>query len=286
MPYGRYPRYRRRAPVRAAVKPVTRRVVKKAVTQVKARRFKKAVSHVIQNNMETKRASVVIAQNGYINGGGLDNQATTSASAGYIVNNVMYSIDVLQGIASNQRIGDKISPISCSLEGFVHTNQFDSVTNINFRPFDVRIVVFKYVASRDLPVLLPMKYETSSDPPANVVIDGTPVNEMLRFSAQYRLIASRTLRLRPPDSDDLSGASGNAETRINTQTSNAPYYRKFAIKVPLPKVLRYESPTTGFPANCWFSVGAYIVDANGVPVPQAQQRARLYMRANMAYKDA
>jgi hypothetical protein len=236
--------------------------------------------------METKRTSVVIAQNGYINGGGLDNQVTTSASAGYLVNNVMFSLDVQQGIASNQRIGDKISPMSCFLEGFVHTNQFDSVTNINFRPFDVRVIVFKYNAARDLPVLLPIKYETSSDPPSNVVIDGTPVNEMLRPAAQYKIIASRTLRLRPPDSDDLSGGQGTSETRINTQTSNAPYYRKFAIKVPLPKVLKYEGPTYGFPANCWFSVGAYIVDANGVPVPQTQQRARLYMRANMTYKDA
>lgn len=287
MPYGRYPTYRRRAPVRAAVKPVTRRVVKKAVTQVKARRFKKAVTHVIQNNMETKRVSADLAQNQPIQGGGLNNVTPATDAGGYLIQNVMYNMAVLQDVTSNARIGDRISPISCSIRGVVHTNQFDTVSNINYRPFDVHIIVFRYKASRDLPAgaLLKPKWDTDyPGTPSEVEIDGTPINEMLPMSPNYRRIAHRVIRLRPPESHEIVTLPNGIVS--NPQTSNAPFYRKFAINVPLPKTLTYVSPTTQFPSNFWFSVGVYIVDANGVPLGQPQQRARIYMKAQMSYKDA
>jgi hypothetical protein len=236
--------------------------------------------------METKRISSVIASNQIINGGGLDNQSTTTASAGYLVPDVLFALDVQQGTASNQRIGDKISPLSCVIRGCVHTNQFDTVTNINFRPFDVHVLVFRYASSRDLPMgALNMKYETANSPPTNEPITGTPVNEMLPFSPFYKKIAHRVFRLRPPDSPGLTNAAPNSE-RLNTQTSNAPYYKRFAINVPLPKKFTYDAPTREYPANYWFSVASYIVDSNGVPLGQTQQRARIYMRAQMSYKDA
>lgn len=266
----------------------TRRGAKKAVRSYKAARFTKAVKSAVASSMETKRISSVIAQNAVINGGGLDYQSSVTAAKGFLVPDVLYALDVQQGIASNQRIGDKINPLSCTITGCVHTNQFDTVSNISFRPFDVHILVFKYVAGR-LSLLqsdLAMKYETSSTPPTSEAIDGTPVNEMLPFSPFYKKIAHRVIRLRPPDSADLSGGQGTSETRINTQTSNAPYYRKFAIRCPLPKTLTYDSPTREFPTNSWFSVGCYVVDSNGVPIGQSQQRARVYMRASMSYKDA
>lgn len=263
----------------------TRRGAKKAVRTYKAARFTKAVKSAVASSMETKHVSAVIANNQLINGGGLDNQSTTAASAGYLVPDVLFALDVQQGMASNQRIGDRINPLSCWIRGVVHTNQFDTVTNINFRPFDVHILVFKHVAGRDLPLgQLDMKYETSSSPPAAEPILGTPVNEMLPFSPFYKKIAHRVIRLRPPDTPGIP-ITPNTE-RLNTQTSNAPYYKRFAIKVPLPKVFKYDAPTREYPANCWFSVGTYIVDANGVPLGLTQQRARIYMRAQMSYKDA
>lgn len=226
----------------------TRRGAKKAVTKYRAKRFTKAVKGVVSSSLETKRLSVVIANNQLINGGGLDNQPLTPDSAGYLVGNVMYSLDCLQGIQSNQRVGDKISPVSCYLRGMVHTNTFDTVNNISFIPFDVHVVVFKHKASRDLPMgQLLMKYETSASPPTTEPITGTPVNEMLPWSPAYTKIAHRVFRLRPPESGDISGAGGTSETRINTQTSNAPYYRKFAIKVSPPRSSRTRPPLPNSP---------------------------------------
>lgn len=285
MPYGKYPQYRRRMPARKRAGPFRLTRGKKTAVLAKARtqKFNRAVVRVVHRHQETKRISKIIAQNQPINGGGLD--YNIGALAGYIVPNVMYSLNVLQGITSNSRIGHKISPLSCLLRGVVHTNTFDTVNNINFRPFDVHIIVFKHVASRDLPgATLNMKYDTAHDPPEAVPIEGTPQNEMLPMDSAYRKLAHRVFRLRPPESADQIVAANTIRT--NTQTSNAPFYRKFAIKVKLPKTLTYASPTTGFPSNAWFGVGAYIVDSNGVPLGQTQIRARLYMRAQMSYKDA
>lgn len=271
----------------------TRRGAKKAVTKYRAKRFSKAVKGVVASTQETKRLSVVIANDQPINGGGLDHASTTATSAGYLVPNVMYSLDCVQGIASNQRVGDKIAPVSCYLRGMVHANVFDTVSNISFIPYDVHVVVFKHKASRDLPMgQLLMKYETSNNPPSAEPITGTPVNEMLPWSPSYSKIAHRVFRLRPPDSGDISGGSGTSQTRINTQTSNAPYYRRFAIKIPIPKKLTYETPTSQFPSNFWFSVGCYVVPSDGVALngpstPTLNQiRAKVYMRAQMSYKDA
>lgn len=287
MPNVRRKTARPRATTRLRAKPTgTRKGAKGAVTRYKAKTFAKAVTTVMVKNLETKRVSVDLAQNQPIFGGGLDNTPPPTG-AGFLVQNVMYNMAVLQDVTSNARIGDKISPISCYIRGVVHTNTFDNVTNINFRAHDVHIVVFRYKASRDLLTGTNLKLKWDTDypgTPGEVAIDGTPINEMLPFSPNYRKIAHRVFRLRPPESHDL-GVPANT-TRVNTQTSNAPYYRKFAIRVPMPKTLTYVSPTTQFPTNFWFSVGVYVVDANGVPVGQVQQRSRIYMKAQMSYKDA
>lgn len=292
MPYGKYPKYRRRAPVRRAVKPVTRRTRTAAVTTVKAKRFRTAVKSVMDKQLETKRISVVIASEATINGGGLSNALVAADRQGFCQSNVMDELEVIRGTASNERIGDRITPKSIYLTGMVSTNGFDSVSNIVFRPFAVRIVVFRNIDDESPPLVLNMKKDDSVNPPIVRPIDGTALNDMLPNSSEFRIIATRTYKLRAPDSDDLSGGAGTSETRINTQTSNFPWYRKFAIKVPCPKVMKYEA---GVLTNYWFSVGAYILDANGratngPPVlpadPPNQVRAKLHLRAHMLYKDA
>ena len=261
----------------------TRKGAKKAVRTYKAARFTKAVKSAVSSSMETKRVGAVLAQNATIYGGGLD--YNMAALSGWVLPNVLYSLSCFQGINSAERIGDRINPMSLWLRGVVNTNTFDTVNNISFRPFDVHIIVFRYVPSRDLPgAQLNMKYDIDAVTPEAVPIDGTAVNELLPMHCDYRKIAHRVLRLRPPESADQIVAANTIRT--NTQTSNAPFYKKFAIKVPMPKVLKYATPTTQFPANFWFGVGAYVIDANGLPTPQSQRRAKLHMTAQMNYKDS
>jgi len=289
MAYGK--RKPARAPVRRAVKPVTRRAVRKAVTTVKAKRFRTAVKAVMDKQLETKRISVVIANEATVNGGGLSNALVAADRQGFCQPNVMDELEVIRGTASNERIGDRITPKSIYLTGMVNTNGFDSASNLSFRPFAVRIVVFRNIDDESPPLVLNMKKDDSVNLPIVRPIDGTALNDMLPYSSEFRIIATRTYKLRAPDSDDLS-ATGLSETRLNTQTSNFPWYRKFAIKVPCPKVLKYEA---GVLTNYWFSVGAYILDANGratngppiLPAdPPNQVRAKLNLRAHMLYKDA
>lgn len=287
MAYGK--RKPTRAPVRAAVKPVTKRTVRKAVTTVKAKRFRAAVKDVMLRQLETKHISDTIANEAAINGGGLDHAANPGDGKGFVVANVMNNLRVLYGTMINERVGDRISPTSIFLTGLVSTNSFDTVANMAYRPFAVRIIVFRSVESEELPATLNLKKNDSLVVPTVVPIDGSALNEMLPYGPEFKILASRTYKLRAPDSSGLPTIPG--AQRINTQTSNFPWYRRFAIKVPCPKVIKYVGANT---TNYWFSVGAYILDANGRvttgPLDPNQDpnqvRAKLHMRAHMRYKDA
>ena len=183
--------YRRRAPVRAAVKPVTNRTRRKAVTTVKAKRFRTAVKSVMARQLETKRISTVLANETAINGGGLDNNPNFTLQNGFCQPDVMAALDVVRGTASNNRIGDRITPTSIYLTGMVFTNAFDTVSNIMFRPFTVRILVFRHVEGFDLPQNIEIKKNDATNPPTYERISGRPLQEMMPYNSKYKVLASR-----------------------------------------------------------------------------------------------
>lgn len=271
------PMYRRRVTRR---KTTTRKRVTRKVS------FAKRVTSIVNRTRETKHVTASIATGNNIQGGGLANEPLNNF--GYIVPNVMEQLLVVQGLASNDRVGDVIEPLGLYINGFVKTNEWSSTTNNTFLPFDVKIIVFKYTTNRDLPGTLSMKLNTTHDPPTQEPITGTINNEMLPFQAQYKVLATRRLRLRPPLSryEEPGPSPGNETVVLNSQTSNAPFYRRFKIKVPVPKKLHYALDTALSPQNCWFSVGAYILDSTGAAIVQSKTPASIFMNCDMYYKDA
>ena len=191
--------YRGRAPVRRAVKPVTKRTVRKAVTTVKAKRFRAAVKSVVLQQQETKHISDAIAQEAAVNGGGLSNDAGVNMK-GWFFPNVVERLVPQQGNFVNERDGDRIAPTSIYLKGMVSTNGFDAVSNLCFRPFAVRILVLRHVADDEPPATLNIKKNDSSNVPSVVPIDGSVLNEMYPYGSVFKIIAARTYKLRAPDS--------------------------------------------------------------------------------------
>lgn len=268
-----------------------RRTIRRATTTRKRTTgkvtFQRRVTSIVNRTRETKHLVAQLANGNNIQGGGLANEPLNNF--GFIVPNVMQSLPLFQGLTSNTRIGDNIEPTGVYLSGFVKTNEWGATNNNRFLPYDVKVLVFKYIVDKDLPQVLNIKLQSGTVPPVDVPITGDVNVEMLPFSDKYRIIAKRTLRLRPPLSrfEEPGPSPGNEFAYLNTQTSNAPFYRRFKIKVPVPKTLRYTvGAIPGTPVNCWFSVGAYIVDATGSPITQNQVPASIYMNADMYYKDA
>lgn len=290
MPYGKVKRTR--ASTRLRAKPLgTRRGAKKAVTRYKAKTFKKAVKSVLNTQIETKFKSHSYTTD-FVYGAGLNFASMNQAhQKGLFYNNVMSDLHIGKGTQSNERVGSIITPVYMKIDGYVVTQDYISdsgsgtgLFNECTIPYDVKIMVLKFKPSMANPeypsglnILLNNSAATGT-PQTDVQIDGTVGTEMLPLAHTYKCLASRRLRMRPP-------MSGTTDHTINMQTSNAPYYRRFRMYVPMPKRLVYE-PGVNRPTNCWFSLAAYILDGTGSAIHQQQVRCKLYARASLAYKDA
>jgi hypothetical protein len=268
----------------------TKRGAKKALTRYKANSFKKAVKSVLDTQSETKFKSHSYELD-FVYGAGLNNaQMETANQRGLFYNNVMSDLHIAKGTQANERVGSLITPVYMKIDGYVVTNDYitDSGTGTGLfnectLPYDVKIMVFKFkpgMAAPGFPAALDMVIvndAATGTPQIDVPFDGNINREMLPLAHQIQMLAQRKLRMRPP----LSGSTGET---INGQTSNAPYYRRFRMYVPLPKKLTYE-PGVNRPVNCWFSLAAYIIDGSGQAIHQQQARCKLYARSTLAYKD-
>lgn len=289
MPYGRKSTYRRRSAVSTVVKPTTRRFVKKAVTKAKSRNFKKAVTAVVNAQAETKVKSKSYELS-FIYGAGLNFANMDSAhQRGLCYNNVMQDLNIEKGTQGNQRVGSQITPVYMKIDGYVVSNDYISdsgsgtgIFNECTLPYTVKIMAFKFKPGMALPVSPAHALDMVIVNDANgvqfdVPFDGNINREMLPLAHQIQMLNVRKLKMRPP-------LSGTTDATINGQTSNAPYYRYFRMKIPLPKKLTYE-PGVNRPVNCWFSLAAYIIDGRGQAIHQQQTRAKMYARATLMYKD-
>lgn len=262
---------------------------KRAVTRYRAKTFKKAVTSVLNSQSETKFKSKSYDLS-FIYGAGLNYAAMDpNHQRGLCYNNVMSDLNIEKGTQGNQRVGSQITPVYMKVDGYVVTNDYitDSGSgtgafNECTLPYDVKIMAFKFKPGQALPLspahaLDMVLVNDATGVQTDVAFDGTIDREMLPLAHQIQMLATRKLRMRPP-------LSGTTDATINGQTSNAPYYRYFSMKIPLPKKLTYE-PGVNRPVNCWFSLAAYIIDGRGQAIHQQQVRCKMYARATLAYKD-
>lgn len=261
---------------------------KRAVTRYKAKTFKKAVTSVLNSQSETKVKSKSY-ELAFVHGAGL-NFANMDGSnqRGLCYNNVMSDLHIEKGTQGNQRVGSQITPVFMKIDGYIVSNDYisDSGSGSGFfnectLPYDVKIMAFKFKPGMALPAhpaaLDMVIVNDATGAQIDVPFDGNINREMLPLAHQIQMLATRKLRMRPP-------LSGTTDATINGQTSNAPYYRYFSMKIPLPKKLTYE-PGVNRPVNCWFSLAAYIIDGKGQAIHQQQTRCKMYARATLSYKD-
>lgn len=293
MAYGRPARTRprpRRSSTAVRSRPTgTFRGRKKAVTRYRAKSFTKAVTSVLNSASETKfKSHSYEISNVY--GAGLNYAAMDPThQRGLCYNNVMQDLNIEKGTQGNQRVGSLITPVYLKIDGYVCTQPYvtDSGSgtgtfNECTLPYDVKVMAFKFKPSQALPVspahaLDMVLVNDATGAQIDVAFDGSIDREMLPLAHQIQMLSTRKLRMRPP-------LSGTTDHTINGQTSNAPYYRYFSMKIPMPKKLTYE-PGVNRPVNTWFSLAAYIIDGRGQPIHQQQVRCKMYARATLAYKD-
>lgn len=292
MAYGRStrsrPRSRRSGTALRSRPSGTFRGRKKAVNRYRAKSFTKAVTSVLNSASETKFKSKSYNTD-FVYGSGLNNASMNPAhQRGLFYNNVMQDLNIEKGTQSNQRVGSYITPLYMKIDGYVVTQAYITDTgsgtglfNECTLPYDIKIMAFKFKPQMAVPsypdALNMVLINDATGAQSDVAFDGNIAREMLPLAHQIQMLATRKLRMRPP-------LSGTTDHTINGQTSNAPYYRYFSMKIPMPKKLTYE-PGVNRPVNTWFSLAAYIIDGSGAAIHQQQVRCKMYARATLAYKD-
>ena len=300
MPYGRS-KYRRRAGTRTRTNPtrLTRRKKSTVLAKARTTKFNRAVRTVVARQQEIKRMSNTCANGlnppvgtaqieGLIKGGGVNFRHGDSPAGlqhGFSLDNVVDHLLVFQGTSNTQRVGNAIRVKHCYLRGMVSSLPFDMTSNNVVFPYTVHMMLVKYRIDRVPPADPALKLATTQSPPLGVALDGTALNNMLPFNtAQWKVMKGtyRHFRLRPTHSG--IAATPSIDAGLNTQMSNAPMYRYFSIRVPLPKVLKFHgnsgvSPTTYMSYICW------ITDPTGQALDPGQRRAQIFMKADLTYTE-
>jgi len=232
----------------------------------------------------------------HITGGGLGmpDLSGQDAQAGYLIPNIWSSDALLtpvQGNMGDQRIGNRIKPVSLVMKGFIKIMQYNPQSNHSELPFEVHCIVYKRKAfSNGDPANLCIG--TSGKP---TDIDGTAEGSLLNWNKdEYIIYKHRVWRMRQPTSmhtdapfvmTDSNVGTGTVVANINTGRATNPYFKRFAMKLPCPKHLRFNEGQTA-PVNASLSVGFWIINGDGKELGMDQVRATLFMSQTLRYTDA
>lgn len=271
---------------------LTKRMHKRAIGS--SRTFAGAVRRIVKTSGETKMVS-------WYNGPSPSNG--TYAQANYINQNAVITnntTDILRlipyvvpGTGDNQRIGERISPISLTVQGSVclPTNSFNDSTGSLFNDEYVIIYVLQHVtlksytslaASNDFTQLLRTGEGTTVAYQGHVWDSQMPVED-----AYYRLLKKKKLRIRNMGVKPAAGGGDPTNTWVAPALS--PYRAQYSINLTkhLPKLFKYpESPSVpgaNDPTNSsiFMCMGLYRGDAL---VGQSDTIQHQYV-THMKYKD-
>jgi len=216
---------------------------KKAIT--------KLVKRVVRGQAETKE---VAWYNGPVPSNGTYAQANYINQNAIITNNATDILRLIplvaQGTGDNQRIGERIQPISLTVQGSVclPTNSFNDPTGSLFNDEYVIIYVVQHVTLKsyqslvtgnDFTQLLRTGENTTVAYQGHVWDSQMPVE-----NAYYRLLKKKKLRIRNMGVKPAAGGGDPNNTWVAPALS--PYRAEYRINLSkvLPKVFKYpESPT-------------------------------------------
>ena len=232
----------------------------------------------------------------HITGGGLGMPDVSGQDAqnGYLIPNIWSSAAKLspeQGTMADQRIGNRVKPLSLVMRGFIKIMAYNPQSNHSELPFEVHCLVYKRksFANGDPANLV---IGTSGKP---TVIDGTAECSLLQWNKdEYIIYKHRVWRMRQPTSmhadapfrmTDSNVGTGTVAANINTGRASNPFFKRFAMRLPTPKFLRFNEGQTA-PVNAALSVGFYIINGDGKELGADQVRCTLFMSQTLKYTDA
>lgn len=272
----------------------TTRPLKKAML-VPTKALTNAVTKIQLSNQETKIFQVNLIQNQGIQGNGLDyNFATDSYDGGGGHANVLASAARMgTGAEDFKRVGNDIRPVSMHLKGFLRCMPFDATTNSNRTPFDVYMVVYKKKDEPEGPTSQLSMYADGTKGKINGSIVTTVLNPFNRDNYVIKKLVKFQMKPQPMINanpvDNPVTAMPTIENPSTSNTATRDYFRTFNVKVPIKKVLKYNSAAEGAPVNDWFGIGFYYIngDATATTASAANQiRCQANVQTILRYKDA
>lgn len=286
MPYARRPKTAKARPRTGYSR---RRAVKRRPPTRAASRIVKIVKNTLARNVEQKMTVMPfignIAQAQTIPGMGLNASpwSTGGFQPGIYKANIFNAMAMGQGTHQDQRIGNSVKTKSLSFRGVVGTMP-SSGSNDATMPYEVHLLWFKskkYNVAAVTPPLDLKQYATNS----LLGVDPTLMSTVLPWNRDaYIIKAHKVFRLRP-------SFLNTTQNKINPQTSNAPYFHRFHVKIPIVTNLVFEDNAT-IPSNDWCSFAAYVINCDGTVAfdssnpPQWQERAYISMDMVYNYTDA
>lgn len=270
MPYGKRTNYRKGAK-KPAAKPKKNgiKVSKPVINPV----LKRYVKKIVNGTEERKQFNLNLGEGSAIVGSGI---SSTGTVYGYTTPSSV--IPVIQGgVGVQQRVGNRIRPTSCYIQGFVRALPVNTANNNHPNdPFYVRIVLFRHKTS--------MITASNSDiiddqnTGGGVPFDGS-VNRMLMpyNKDKYLIGGSRQFKLQPCSTIG-TGALENL--------AGIPSIGIFKMKVPLPKTMVYNDNLSNEPQNARWYLSVGIVNSSGVLSPNTTVRATFTAQCYINYTDA
>lgn len=191
-----------------------------------------------------------------------------------------------QGTDDHQRIGNDIRPTSlkATFTASLNTRMIASA----YVDVDFYFLTSKQIKSQANVSSVPILRLLNQGDGTNVGYSGTsyvshfPVNK-----SEFTLIKKKTVRLYK--TQDCPNAQAIGSGVLNTTGSGRlNYFQTFSIKIPLPKVLRYEKASVIAPENYFPFVvaGWHYPDDNGGVVSGNTNDVRIQGQVQMYYKDA
>lgn len=235
--------------------------------------------NVVMRNQEQKLFVNTLYSNVSIKGMGIDADPL-AGSAGVLRAALFNTLNVQQGTAQDQRVGNSVKTKSLSFRGVICSTPH-STTNTSLLPFEVHLLWYKpkkYTAVT--PADIKVKSSNTLGP-----IEASLINSVYPWNRdKYIIKAHKVFRLRP------APASNTGNSTINGQTSNAPYFHRFHVNIPCAKDMIWEDGVTA-PSNDWCGFLAYVINADGSVVidsgtNQWDVRATLTMDLVYQFTDA
>ena len=269
-------------------------IVKKALSKAKTNYIKSVALSVLKRNVENKQNSIQLFNQTPVNGGGL--QVLQNNTSGKISPTIMPTL--LQGVAVNQRIGNKVKPQSLRIKGYVNSLEYDAITNTNQRPFyaHIWVVVDKSIkapydnAGTAIYNKNPSNFKRNASNP--VPFDGSIMNSLYGYNTDsYVILAHRRIKLDSMQPTTPVGATTPSYVIQDSVNNGAVYAKPFSISIKkLPKQLLFDEDDLAssqyIPTN--FNPLMYVALQNmdGSLSSYTQQRFAITAESVLYYEDA